>query len=462
MNKYSLLLGLAGCFWAVNLAAHERLDYPYGIARQVWEEGLGNHRAVLKVAEAAEVVELDMKWRRPDRNPGDRRFLIVDSVTGDTIRNVKKIAVDNESCRIQFGPVSQPGTYYFYYLPYQVQTGSGVYWKGYLPDTVKLDESWKKQACREMEPVEAEVERLESRTRFDSFYPMEVIATAQEVEDYRKQYASEWYVFPEDRKNPIRMREYLPAKWMDVRQGSPFEGKAAPNEYYAFQVGVWSPEISLKIMKYRATDLVCGDRCIPASALTCFNLEGVNPQGKEFTRKLEIGKGRVQPLWFGVDLDASVAEGTYSGVITLTDSLYGEKQIPVSLQVEGEMMADRGDREPWRHSRLRWLNSTLGEDDVPVEPYTDVQVDGYQLSCLGRQVVLDKKSGLPRQITSWGTEILEKPIRFVVETESGSKVYRALPQLEEQTPAQVKGSWKAEDADLCISLMIIRILSVKF
>ncbi len=80
-----------------------------------------------------------------------------------------------------------------------------------------------------------------------------------------------------------------------------------------------------------------------------------------------------------------------------------------------------------------------------------MQVDGFRLSCLGRQVVLDKKSGLPRQITSWGTDILEKPIRFVVETEEGSKVYQALPQLEEQTPAQVKGYWKAEDAELCVS-----------
>lgn len=50
-----------------------------------------------------------------------------------------------------------------------------------------------------------------------------------------------------------------------------------------------------------------------------------------------------------------------------------------------------------------------------------------------------------------GTDILEKPIRFVVETEEGSKVYQALPQLEEQTPAQVKGYWKAEDAELCVS-----------
>lgn len=451
MKKYGFLLGIVSCLWAVNITAHNRLNHSYAVASNVWEEGLGNHRAVLKINQAAEVVTLKMEWRRPDRNPGDKRFLIVNSVTGDTVSNVRKIKVDNESCQIQFGPVSQPGTYYFYYLPYQVQTGSGAYWKGYLPDTVTLDKFWKEQACQEKNCVEAEVERLESRTRFDSFYPMEVIATRQEIADYRKQNSSDWYVFPEDRENPIRMREYLPAKWMDVRQGMSFRGKAAPNEYYAFQIGVWSPEMPLNIVDYQATDLTCGKQRIPASAITCFNLEGVDPKGESFTRDLGIKKGMVQPLWFGVDVDASLAEGVYSGFITLTDSLHGEKKIPVSLQVEGKILTDRGDGEPWRHSRLRWLNSTLGEEDVPVKPYTEMQVDGFRLSCLGRQVVLDKKSGLPRQITSWGTDILEKPIRFVVETEEGSKVYQALPQLEEQTPAQVKGYWKAEDAELCVS-----------
>jgi hypothetical protein len=124
MKKYVFLLGIVGCLWAVNITAHNRLNHSYAVASNVWEEGLGNHRAVLKINQAAEVVTLKMEWRRPDRNPGDKRFLIVNSVTGDTVSNVRKIKVDNESCQIQFGPVSQPGTYYFYYLPYQVQTAS--------------------------------------------------------------------------------------------------------------------------------------------------------------------------------------------------------------------------------------------------------------------------------------------------------------------------------------------------
>ena len=120
MKKYGFLLGIVGCLWAVNITAHSRLNHSYAVAPNVWEEGLGNHRAVLKINQAAEVVTLKMEWRRPDRNPEDKRFLIVNSVTGDTVSNVRKIKVDNESCQIQFGPVSQPGTYYFYYLPYLV------------------------------------------------------------------------------------------------------------------------------------------------------------------------------------------------------------------------------------------------------------------------------------------------------------------------------------------------------
>ena len=68
----------------------------------------------------------------------------------------------------------------------------------------------------------------------------------------------------------------------------------------------------LNIVDYQATDLTCGKQRIPASAITCFNLEGVDPKGESFTRDLGIKKGMVQPLWFGVDVDASLAEGVYS------------------------------------------------------------------------------------------------------------------------------------------------------
>ena len=422
-------------------------DYPYSVPSEPWSESFGNHRAILTVENAAEVVRLDMKWRRPDQSPESRRFLIVNAATGDTIPNVKKLTVDNERCQILFGPVTQSGTYYFYYLPYVVQEGSGFYYGDYLPDQLDLQKDWVKRLDEPQE--EATVVRIESRTAFDSFYPMEIIATKNEVEKYKEKEKQLFYLFPEDREYPIRMRSYLPKKWMTYSQGERFEGIARPNEYYTFQIGLWSPETTIEDITYQVTDLISETTRISASAITCFNMEGVDIHGKPFRKSLTTTKYHVQPLWFGVDIPQNIQSGVYTGTITIR-SKQGEKTQPISIRIEGNVLADRGDSEPWRHSRLRWLNSTLGEEDRLVRPYEAVEWRDNVFSCLGRKVEIGRKSILPKQINSWGTDILEAPVRFIVETEQGIKKYEAKPQLESQSETHVTGTWKAGDTDLDI------------
>jgi len=57
---------------------------------------------------------------------------------------------------------------------------------------------------------------FQARTDFDSFYPMEVVATAQEVKSFLALHAAEpVLVVPEDRRFPIRMRDDLPKRWID-------------------------------------------------------------------------------------------------------------------------------------------------------------------------------------------------------------------------------------------------------
>ena len=424
--------------------------YVYGTAAMPWAESFGNHRAVLEVPKAASVVSLDMEWRRPDKSPESRRFLLVNAETGDTIPNVKKVKVDNEECRILFGPVSEAGTYYFYYLPYTVQKGYGAYYGDYLPDSPVLQSNWDALTGQ---PEEAEVVRIESRTAFDSFYPMEVIATEAETEAYRKTCSQAFYLFPEDRKYPIRMKHYLPQRWMEHKQGEIFRGGAQPNEYYAFQIGVWSPDAVLGGLTYEATDLVSGQARIPASAITCFNTEGINVQGKPFRKQITVARDSVQPLWFGVDIPQNVQLGTYTGTITIK-SEQGEQKQEIAICIEGDVLADRGDNEPWRHSRLRWLNSTLGEADEVTRPYEAVQFRNSVFSCLGREVALEKESLLPKQVTAWDTPVLESPVRFVVETAEGIKHYEARYQLEEQASTHVSAVWKAGDEDMDIACTV--------
>lgn len=428
-------------------ATAQQSTYTYSVPDKPWGEGMGNHRAVIEVKSPAEAVELRLDWRRGDDASNQKRFLIINAQTGDTIPNVQKLQVNNESCDIVFGPVIKAGTYYFYYLPYRVQPGQGSYWYGYLND-VPADSVWASTTAKATDYPRAEVKRIESRTAFDSFYPMEVIATADEVNAYVRSHKQTWFVFPEDRKNPIRMRRHLPLQWMKAVPGNTFAGTAAPNEYYAFQLGVWSPSIALDNVRYEASEFTNGTTVLGKDRITCFNTEGINPAGKPFTKKVNVAKGQVQPLWFGLDIPEDTPAGTYKGTITVKADHQVDQRIPVAITVKGAPIAERGDNEPWRHSRLRWLNSTLGMADTPVLPYTPMESKGDAMSCLGRDVTLSQTSALPQQINSWGTDLLNNPIAFIVETEEGIRHYEAKPVIAEQTAGHHTWTWKAGDAAL--------------
>ena len=445
--KSFFILGFSICS---SLLLAQQSKYPYSIAEKPWDEGLGNHRAVLEVDKSSDAVYLDMEWRRPDNNPEKRRFIIVNSETGDTVRNVMKKYVDNERCSLVFGP-ARSGTYFFYYLPYQVQKGHGFYYGDYLSDNVSCENSWVSSLTDKAPGTEATVKAIESRTSFDSFYPMEIIATRSEVYDYCSRYSHGWCVFPEDRSNPVRMRKYLPVKWMQYKQGDEFSGKARPNEYYAFQIGVWSHGKDLKKINYKATDLICGSEVIPSYNITCFNTEGVDSNGDSFKKDIDVESGTVQPLWFGVDLPSDIAKGIYKGGITITCGDGTSRYVPIEISVEGDVLSDCGDSEPWRHSRLRWLNSRLGEEDTPVLPYTDVSLNGNVVSCMGRDITIDDKTGLPAQINSWGYDVLSSSLCFVVETDSGIRHFEAEPVPVSNGRSNIKGKWHACDEDIDIS-----------
>lgn len=442
----TLCMGMISCT-TVTLSA-QQIPYTYSIPSSPWKEGMGNHRAVIEIKKPADAVRLNMEWRRPDNQPEKKRFFIIHAQTGDTIPNVKKLHVNNEECNILFGPVTTAGTYYFYYLPYKVQLGQGTYYGDYIPDQT-ADSTWYAKANNKKHPV-ATVKKVEAKTEFDSFYPMEIIATRKETTTYCRKHPADWYTFPEDRKYPIRMTRYLPVKWMKNPQGKAFKGTAAPNEYYTFQIGIWSPDNTLEKISYKATDFSCGTEIIPAGRITCFNVEGINPQGNAFRKEVTVPKGKVQALWFGMDIPSDIKKGTYTGYITLSASNYETKKIPVSITINGPALADRGDNEPWRHSRLRWLNSTLGEKDTPVLPYTDIAMNGNCISCLGRKVSIHPSTPLPQQINSWGTDVLASSIRFVVETEQGIRNYQAVPQITEQSAGHISWIWKAGDKDLTL------------
>jgi len=419
----------------------------YGLAE--WPEaGRGNHRALVQVKEKTPAVRVTIPWRRRDLAPEKKAVLVFDAATGKAVANTIAISVTREAGDIAFQPETAPGTYEVYYLPYDPPKSNFDPVGEYFPPKDTADPAWRAahglaadalaQGAWKALP-EAELVEIQARGEFHRFDPMEVIATAAETAALRERAPQASYLlFPEDRRDPIRMTTDLPAKWVQEGPRDAFAGAARPNEYYVFQVGVWAARQAIPGLTVEFTDLAAEGRpAIPAAALACFNLGGVDWLGRPLSRTVKVPQGRVQALWFGVPIPPEAA-GVYRGRLTLRPEGAAAQSVALELRVEGEALADSGDADLWRMSRLRWLNSALGLDDEVVPPYTPIQVEGDTLRFLGRSVTFGPR-GLPASIVSNGRKVLSLPMEFVVVTDRGTaKGTPGTTRVSRQTPATLE------------------------
>ena len=188
---------------------------PFVVADSTWAiDQRGNHRAVVTVAEnSGEGVLVELPWRRPDLNPETKKILVTDAEDKE-IKDVVVTKLTPEEGEILFKPVSGPGTYYIYYLPYKWQ-----YWyanvSDYLAPEYEAEASWKEKVTSSKDSLpKAKVNRFESASRFHFWSPMELIATAGEIKALRASTGRDMVVFPEDRAFPIQFSRYIPVKWV--------------------------------------------------------------------------------------------------------------------------------------------------------------------------------------------------------------------------------------------------------
>ena len=440
--KYVLSLLTLILFFSCNNAEKKLYSSP----ETIWAENLGNHRAVLQVDKLADAVAIDILWRRHDWKPERKKFIIIHE-SGDEVKNIHRIQVDNERCKLVFGPAEKSGKYYFYYLPFEVQKDYGFYNKKYL----KPEKDWTKNVNFKQLPL-AKLLSLQSRSEFDSFYPMKVIALQAEKDSLLKIYKNDFLVFPEDRKLPIRMLDEIPQKWVQNGPSNKFKGEAQKNEYYTFQLGVFAAQKDLSDLKVEFSSLKKGNAEIPVSKLTCFNTGGIGPYGKPFVKRLDLERGQVQPLWIGVDIPENIAGGNYNGTVKIIAENAEPQTINISLKIRNEILADRGDSEAWRHSRLRWLNSTLGLDDEPTKGYQPISFLGEQTYGFTGKTMQMSESGFPGSIKVKETEILNGPIAFIVETKKGREKFSKPEniQLLKNSPGKMIGSWESNSENIKI------------
>jgi hypothetical protein len=375
-----------------------------------WDaDALGNHRVVLSVRDAGDAAWAHIDWRRRDASPDLKHLFVVDAKTGAKVRNVVRLAITRETGDLAFQPVSGPGEYYVYYLP-NVGSGRSNYPRVvYPPPEHTADASWLSAhrldaahlSAGALPLPRAEVVEFQAIDELNSFYPMEVIATAEETRTLvAKHPRASYLVFPEDRRFPIKMTTDLPQRWIVAGANRPFRGEAMRGEFYAFQVGLYASSKAVEGLAVRVSDLKgTGTTLIPASAVRCFNLGGTDWMGRRFEKRLSVRRGTVQALWFGVQVPGEAAPGEYEGVLTFAPNGHEETAVRVTLTVAKQDIPAAGDDEPWRHSRLRWLDSTHAMDDDLVAPYSPVKVAGRRISVLGRDVVLGA-SGFPDAIES--------------------------------------------------------------
>lgn len=386
-------------------------DDLYGIAS--WNaDSLGNHRVVVAVDKPADAVLATIEWRRRDLNPEAKNLIVVDAATGKRVNNVCRFGINREKGEVAFQPQTVPGEYYIYYLK-NVMSGSRYYPTVTYPpfeDTATADWIKKNKLSGKKTPAlpAAKVVQFQSFNQMNSFYPMEVIATSSEVARLLKKYPADPYIlFTEDRKFPIRMTTDIPYKWIADDRHDYFNGNSDKGEYYVFQLGVWAARSGVEKLRVdfsELTNATTGEQ-IPASSFTCFNTEGTDVTGSSFEKNCSVDKGKVQALWIGTQVPEQIAAGTYTGCVTVSAANAESKTVQVSLTVSDNVIANHGDNEPWRHSRLRWLNSQIGFDDEVIAPYTPLVLNDKTIGCLGREVTLSP-TGLPAGITSYFKETM--------------------------------------------------------
>lgn len=403
-------------------------DIKYTSGNNAWNaDSLGNHRVVVYVPGNAKAAYVKIAWRRPDRHPEAKRIIVQDARTGNSIANLHTGLINNEYGEVWFEPVSGKGTYYVYYMPYRNE-GRSNYPKGvYLQPEQAAAAGWSYSNA-----LPAIVKEIEAIDAFNSFYPMQVIATAKETARLTAGNGSKkLLVFPEDRLHPVIMRDFIPQRWTKSISNNRFTDTCSKGEYFTFQLGVLALQ-DVEGIQVAFTDLRSGTAIIPKAQLNCFNTggNGYNNNPEQYT--VDVPAGKVQSLWCGIAVPENIAAGKYTGKLTVQGKGTERHTIDLAVVVTHNTAREGNIGEPWKQTRLHWLNSSLAQENTVIAPYMPLRIEGdTAIALLGRRIIISKE-GFPKQIQTYFTpemtglqqqpnDLLYEPVHFHFTKESNGK-----------------------------------------
>ena len=433
MKQILFCLLLAAC---CNVAVAQEIKY---ISKNNdWDpDSLGNHRVVLTLNHTdGKVAKAFIEWRRNDQHPENKDLFVVDSATNKRIGNISVTSTSRENCTLYFEPVSGDQKYFVYYLPYKVDRKSNYPNAKYLKPEQTASDDWS-QSINTAVIENARVECIESINAINNFYPMEVIATKAETDSLIHQNAGRsYFVFPEDRLHSIRMKYDLPQRWILKGVKNVFTGDAKRGENYTYQLGIYpvTKDLSGVKLTFSALKSKTG-RQISPKVMSCLNTNGVDFRGGVFNHSVDVAKGDVQALWCLVNIPSATLAGTYSGYVIVSAKNAENTKIGIRLTV-GKAIAVRGGvNEPWKQTRLTWLNSAIAQKNEVIKPYIPLVVKDNSIALLGRKVILDK-TGFPKNIetyftpemTSFSTtakQVINSPIELKAENSNGLEQWQS-------------------------------------
>lgn len=445
--------------------AHQMYDIKYINGQDNWNpDSLGNHRIIVKVERPGKIAKVNLPWRRRDENPDQKGIIIVDAASGKRVLNVIAKNVRREAGTVYFEPVSGAGTYFIYYMPYHLK---GTYYPSthYLPVQKTADGAWLSQ-LKKGKAVKAKAVALESVDAFNRFDPMEIIATPAETAALIQENKDRPYlVFPEDRMHPIKMTKDLPERWIKTGTSLSFSDTAKIGENFAYQLGIFPVKQSLNAVKVAFSDLKTKDgKQIPTSVMTCINNTGVNWVGDPETFTVNIAQKKVQSMWCTVDIPENTAAGQYEGIATISAADAPDVQVKIALDVLNEKSRHHGVDEPWKQTRLTWLNSTLAEKNTVIAPYTPLERKGNTIQLLGRSLQI-APTGLPAQIKSYFTqrmtsigdqarELFTEPIHFHFQKQDGQAIKFKTSPIQYTNETEGTISWKVDNQSPEINMIV--------
>lgn len=463
MRKCYLILLFACSLFAPAFVNAQTVAYHIG--NQNWDpDKLGNQRAVVTVTGEGKVAEVTIPWRCRKVTP-DQQVIVMDAKTGERINNVGVSHMSRYQGTVDFEPASGSGKYYIYFLPYElkkpVNYPNAVYNK--MTETASAD--WKSLVASSPK-VQVKIDYIESFNALNSLYPMEVIATETETAGVINHAAGLPYlIFPEKRLNPIKMNTDLPLRWIGKENKLVLSDTADRGENFTYQLGIYAFAKALTNVKVVFSPLKDSKgNAIPASVMSCLNTDGTNAESYPLKKTVDVEKGHIQAMWCLVNIPSGAKAGNYSGTATVMVKGLPAQMVKVQIIVNDKVLKDGGVIEPWKQTRLTWLNSTKAQHNDVIKPYAPLKVQGNSISLLGRKLTLGA-NGFPQQISTYFTEemtsigkkpndVLTKPFQFNVLNAKGKTEpwTGGRSTVTSSEPGTVKWTSKGATADVSMNV----------